>query len=150
MWIHAVLFKQLGHWCALVYVQLYLHVGGPASVVLWLGPPGCSAASPFLLSVCRPHHHKVHAHLARLDVHKRKAIHFLVNTYTTTSWIISSLTDVLCNQICVFYVTADHFPPWQPLVHSDFRMEFRFNFTAWLGYIFHFNTLCFYRANNRV
>lgn len=55
-------------------VLRYLHVGGLASEVLWLGrPPGCSAvlslsaASSFLLRLCWPHHHKVHTHLTGLN-----------------------------------------------------------------------------------
>lgn len=93
----------------------YLHVGGPAPKVLRLRrPPGCSAASSFLLSLRRSHHHKVHTHLTGLLAQRIKA-----NDFTQTNFIQSSYYEFLCQ--VVFTLRVLHV--WSTNYH--------------LGYIFH-------------
>lgn len=81
-------------WANVLY---YFHVGGPPSKVLLLRrPPGYSAVSfsatsSFFVSLCRPHHHKVHTHLTTLQTREEHLIwpqmtiqHSMFNSVTVT------------------------------------------------------------------
>lgn len=88
--------------------SVYLYVCGAASEVLWLrDPPGCSAvplsaAPPLLLRLCRPHHHKVHTHLTRLNAHIQKTINDKANTQST---LLGRLRSLLVTLLLQYYHT---------------------------------------------
>lgn len=69
-------------------VDGYLHVGGAAPEVLRLGPPasaGLALSASIVLQLCRPHHHKVHTHLAGLHTHTEESKSILQITLKQSS-----------------------------------------------------------------